>query len=117
MKERQRPIKNTRGNPAQPKTSRTSVSPKFKSVNKHGATYSCIVRTLRVVSYRCYVATAEWLSSAVQNTAGNAQCKRSKRSSWHKPGRTDLWWKNIWTGVEPEDDVGKKTFECRGLVL
>ena len=30
------------------------------SVNKHGATYSCIVRTLSVV------ATAEWLSSAVE---------------------------------------------------
>nr|XP_058964054.1 putative nuclease HARBI1 [Pocillopora verrucosa] len=28
---------------------------------------------------------------------------RKKRSCWHKPGRTDLWWKNIWTGVAPEE--------------
>ena len=55
------------------KTLETSVSAKLKSVNKHGATKSG-VRTPRVVSYRCYVATAEWLSSAVENTAGKAQC-------------------------------------------
>jgi len=63
----------------------------------------------------CYVATAEWLSSAVKNTAGKAQYKRSKRSCWHKPGRTDLWWKNIWIGVEPEDDVGRKLSNVEGL--
>ena len=56
------------------KTLETSVSAKFKSVNKHGATKSGVVRTPRVVSYRCYVATAEWLSSALENTAGKAQC-------------------------------------------
>ena len=28
---------------------------------------------------------------------------RKKRSCWHKPGRTDLCWKNIWTGVAPEE--------------
>ena len=74
MKERPAAHKNTREKPAQPKALGTSVSAKFKSVNKHGATYSCIVRTLSVVSYRCYAATAEWLSAAVENTAGQAQC-------------------------------------------
>ena len=47
---------------------------KFKLVNKHGATKSGVVRTPHVVSYGCYVATAEWLSSAVENRAGKGQC-------------------------------------------
>ena len=127
----QRPTKK----PVQPKALGTNVSANFKLVNKHSTTYSCIVCTLSIVSYRCYAATAEWLSSAVENTAGQAQCcnpgsmlqssplycksdpvfnwnlkwrkqmrlNQSKRSCWHKPGRTDLWWKNIWTGVAPEE--------------
>ena len=74
MKERPAAHKNARKKPAQPKTLGTSVSAKFKSVNKHGTTYSCIDRTLSVVSYRCHAATAEWLSSAVENTAGQTQC-------------------------------------------
>jgi len=49
--------RNTRGNPAHLKTLRTSVSAKFKSVNKQGATYSCIVRTFALSAIRllcCY---------------------------------------------------------------
>ena len=28
---------------------------------------------------------------------------RSKRTCWHKPGRTDLRWENIWTGIAPKE--------------
>ena len=35
---------------------------------------------------------------------------RKKRSCWFKPGRTDLWWQNIWNGVAPEE-VWKKNFQ------
>ena len=72
----QRSIKIPAKSPRSLKTLRTSVSAKFKSViskQTGGATYSSFVRTLSVVSYRCYVATAEWLSSAVQYTTGKAQ--------------------------------------------
>jgi len=51
-----------------------SVSAKFNQVSKDGATKSGGVCTPGIVSYRCYVATAEWLSSAVENKASKAQC-------------------------------------------
>jgi hypothetical protein len=35
--------------------------------------------------------------------------RRKKRSCWHKPGRTDLWWENILNGVSPEESW-KKNF-------
>jgi len=35
--------------------------------------------------------------------------RRKKRSCWFKPGRTDLWWENILTGVAPEE-AWKKNF-------
>ncbi len=35
------------------------------------------------------------------------QLNRKKRSCWHKAGRTDLWWKNILTGVAPADSWRK----------
>ena len=28
---------------------------------------------------------------------------RSIRTCWYKPGRTDSWWENIWTGTAPEE--------------
>ena len=27
----------------------------------------------------------------------------SIRTCWYKPGRTDSWWENIWTGTAPEE--------------
>ena len=57
MKERPAAHKNTREKPVQPQD-----------------TGNCIVYTLSIVSYHCYVVTAEWLSSAVENIAGKAQC-------------------------------------------
>ena len=49
------------------KTLEMSGSAKSKLVISNVATYSC------VVIYRCHVATVEWLSSAVENTAGKTQ--------------------------------------------
>ena len=34
---------------------------------------------------------------------------RKKRSCWHQPGRTDLWWENIRNGISPSESL-KKNF-------
>ena len=33
--------------------------------------------------------------------------RRKKRSCWHKPGRTDLWWENILNGLSLEESWRK----------
>ena len=59
MKERPEGQKIPTGSPRSLTTLGMSVSAKFKSANKHGATKSGVIRIPSVVSYRCYVATAE----------------------------------------------------------
>ena len=62
-------------NPGNLKILGTSLRAKIKTLNKDGATYSNNVCARRsVVCYRCCIATAEWHSSAVENTADKAQC-------------------------------------------
>ena len=29
--------------------------------------------------------------------------QRKHRSKWYKPGRTDLWWQNIFMGIAPKE--------------
>lgn len=58
MKERPEGHKIPKGSLCSLKTLGTTVSAKFKSANKHGATKSGVVRIPRVVSYRCFVAIA-----------------------------------------------------------
>ena len=66
--------------------------------------------------YKIIILTKRLRSLLKMKQARERRLKRKNRSSWFKSGRTDLWWKNIITGVAPSD-VWKKILDFHVFFL